>query len=218
MKVNSYKIGNATLNIYVMKVKNKLAPHVKYLSELNKRYIDMSPDEKKHYHQLRHKSLYTCKTEPINHKLNIDREKTPHHLYLKSLNKRYVDLAEDEMKQYCKIRRRFYYVKSKDLNIVDQKEKMRKWLRHQVKGRKIKNGYKTGTCSDWIKNAGCTRDEFITYIESLFTEGMTWDNWSYDGWHMDHIHPLSKGGTNHYTNLQPLWAADNLAKSNKLVH
>jgi hypothetical protein len=53
---------------------------------------------------------------------------------------------------------------------------------------------------------------------------MTWENWSPTGWHVDHIIPLSSGKTesellklNHYTNLKPLWAKDNLAKSNKIL-
>lgn len=71
--------------------------------------------------------------------------------------------------------------------------------------------------SSWIDNVGCTKDEFKAHIESQFVEGMTWDNWTVDGWHIDHIIPLAKGGTNHYTNLQPLWAKDNLSKSDKLI-
>ena len=61
---------------------------------------------------------------------------------------------------------------------------------------------------------------FQAYIESKFQEGMTWEN--YGQWHIDHIKPLSLATTeqevvelNHYTNLQPLWAIDNLKKSNK---
>ena len=63
-------------------------------------------------------------------------------------------------------------------------------------------------------------DFFISYIESKFTEGMRLDN--YGEWHLDHIKPLSNCGNysdilkyNHYTNIQPLWAKDNILKSNK---
>jgi len=61
---------------------------------------------------------------------------------------------------------------------------------------------------------------FQAYMESKFQEGMTWDN--YGQWHVDHIKPISLATTeqeiielNHYTNLQPLWAVDNIKKSNK---
>jgi len=55
-------------------------------------------------------------------------------------------------------------------------------------------------------------------------EKMTFDNHGYYGWHIDHIIPLSSAKTEkeiiklcHYTNLQPLWAEENLAKSNKIL-
>jgi hypothetical protein len=68
----------------------------------------------------------------------------------------------------------------------------------------------------WLKHVGCGKKEFIDHIESQFVEGMSWDNWTLDGWHLDHIIPVAKGGTNHYTNLQPLWAFDNLSKGAKV--
>jgi hypothetical protein len=64
---------------------------------------------------------------------------------------------------------------------------------------------------------GCSAEELKAHLESLFTEGMSWDN--YGEWHVDHIRPVSSFTAeeamqiNHYTNLQPLWAEDNLSKS-----
>ena len=62
------------------------------------------------------------------------------------------------------------------------------------------------------------------YIERQFLKGMTWENHSIDGWHIDHKIPLSSAKTEeellklfHYTNLQPLWSFDNLKKSNKIL-
>ena len=67
---------------------------------------------------------------------------------------------------------------------------------------------------------GCTSLELKQHLELKFTEGMNWDN--YGRWHVDHIKPISLATTeqeaiqlSHYTNLQPLWAEDNLKKSNK---
>lgn len=68
---------------------------------------------------------------------------------------------------------------------------------------------------------GCSAEELKSYIESLFLEGMTWQNHGQCGWHIDHIRPVSSFSAeeimqvNHYTNLQPLWALDNIKKSNK---
>ena len=77
----------------------------------------------------------------------------------------------------------------------------------------------------WNKNSktqkilGCDFPRFKSHIEELFQEGMSFDN--YGEWHYDHIIPLSTATCeddliklNHYTNIQPLWAEDNLRKSN----
>jgi hypothetical protein len=70
---------------------------------------------------------------------------------------------------------------------------------------------------------GCTLEELKIHLESQFKEGMNWGN--YGKWEIDHIFPLSKADlTNleeykkvfHYTNLQPLWKAENRSKGNKL--
>jgi hypothetical protein len=69
---------------------------------------------------------------------------------------------------------------------------------------------------------GCSLEEFRIHIENQWSEGMSWDNHSIYGWHIDHIIPLDHfikneedpWKANHYTNLQPLWAKDNLKKSN----
>lgn len=75
-----------------------------------------------------------------------------------------------------------------------------------------------------VKELGCSVQEAKQYIEAKFQPGMTWDNWGVHGWHLDHIKPLKSFDlTNpehikqvcHYTNLQPLWASDNLKKGAK---
>jgi hypothetical protein len=71
---------------------------------------------------------------------------------------------------------------------------------------------------------GCTIDELKAHIESLFKPGMTWANWSFRGWHLDHIKPLEFFDLTdpeqleqacHFTNLQPLWMSENLMKGRK---
>jgi hypothetical protein len=72
---------------------------------------------------------------------------------------------------------------------------------------------------------GCTPEFLKEYIEKQFIKGMEWSNHSVYGWHIDHIIPLSSANTEeeiyklcHYTNLQPLWAENNLKKSNKILN
>ena len=66
---------------------------------------------------------------------------------------------------------------------------------------------------------GCTIEHAREHLEKQFTEGMTWDN--HGEWHIDHIIPCASFDLSdpeqqkkcfHYTNLQPLWAKDNLIK------
>jgi hypothetical protein len=72
---------------------------------------------------------------------------------------------------------------------------------------------------------GCSPEFLKEHLEQQFTEGMSWDNHGLYGWHIDHKIPLSSANTEeeiynlcHYSNLQPLWAEDNLKKSNKILN
>lgn len=69
---------------------------------------------------------------------------------------------------------------------------------------------------------GCTIHEVAAHLERQFQPGMTWAN--YGNWHIDHIRPCASFDlTNeeeqkrcfHFSNLQPLWAGDNLKKSDR---
>lgn len=69
---------------------------------------------------------------------------------------------------------------------------------------------------------GCTTKFLKSYLEQRFKPGMTWQNYGPKGWHIDHVIPcasfdLTKAREQrrcfHYTNLQPLWAHENLLKS-----
>ncbi len=71
---------------------------------------------------------------------------------------------------------------------------------------------------------GCDRDFLVKWIESKFTEGMTWENHGNRGWHIDHIIPCASFDLSdieqqrkcfHFTNLQPLWAKENKIKGDK---
>jgi len=70
---------------------------------------------------------------------------------------------------------------------------------------------------------GYSLEDFKLHIESLFVDGMSWENWG--DWHAYHKIPVSKfdkevpvSTINSLDNLQPLWAFDNLSKSNKIIN
>jgi hypothetical protein len=86
--------------------------------------------------------------------------------------------------------------------------------------RVVKGGYKKGSA---VQDLGCSITQLKTHLKSKFQPGMTWDNYG-PIWHIDHIKPLSKFNLEnrrqllkacHYTNLQPLFAKENIAKYNK---
>jgi hypothetical protein len=71
---------------------------------------------------------------------------------------------------------------------------------------------------------GCSVSFLKGYLEEKFKDGMTWEN--HGEWHIDHIKPCASFNLLdqedqkkcfHYTNLQPLWAFENLSKGCKEV-
>lgn len=111
------------------------------------------------------------------------------------------------------------YYKNKYNNDINFK--LSRTLRARL-NKAIKNNQKAGSA---VSDLDCSIEEFKEYMESKFLPGMSWDNWSRDGWHIDHIRPLYEFDLTdeqqfkeacHYTNLQPLWAKDNLSKGNRL--
>ena len=85
----------------------------------------------------------------------------------------------------------------------------------------LRNKKKSATTE---KMLGCSYEFFKTYIQQKFPENMGWHNMG--EWHIDHIKPLASFDLNnveeqaiafHYTNHQPLWAKDNIAKGAKII-
>jgi hypothetical protein len=80
-------------------------------------------------------------------------------------------------------------------------------------------GFKKGSKTEVM--LGCNWGFLKIHIELQFTDGMSWENRHL--WHLDHEIPLSSAKDEaaliklcHYTNLQPLWAKDNLSKKDKM--
>jgi hypothetical protein len=69
---------------------------------------------------------------------------------------------------------------------------------------------------------GISPENLKEHISNQFKEGMSWEN--HGEWHIDHIMPLSSAKSEselynlfHYSNLQPLWASENMSKGNKIL-
>ena len=97
-------------------------------------------------------------------------------------------------------------------------ENMRSALNYTLKN--IKKPRRTWDIFDF------TLEELKTHLESQFVDGMIWEN--YGKWHVDHIIAIDFFEFDSVNdvefkmcwrldNLQPLWAADNLSKSNKII-
>lgn len=101
------------------------------------------------------------------------------------------------------------------------KHNMRARLHKAIKRAKTQ---KTSRYKDLI---GCDNQHLMKYLESLWLPGMTWENYGYgkDRWTVDHKLPCASFDLTdpeqqrkcfHYTNLQPMWWLDNLAKRDKV--
>ena len=138
--------------------------------------------------------------------------------------------------------KKYEYVKKRLLN-QQYKKQRNNWTREYETNRrktdtlfnlskKIRSRVKDSLkAKRWNKNTkfnfyiGCSLEHLKMHIEKQFQIGMTWENYNYYGWHLDHIIPLSSAKTVeelyklcHYTNLQPLWRIENQKKGSKHAH
>jgi hypothetical protein len=123
-------------------------------------------------------------------------------------------------KEYRQKNRKLLSEYEKNRRDVDPLFKTIRYVRNRINQYlKSKNFKKNSKSFDLV---GCSPMFLKEYIESQFTEGMSWELMG-EFIHIDHKIPLSSGKNEdeviklcHYSNLQPLWSKDNLRKSNKL--
>ncbi len=157
---------------------------------------------------------------------NSDKDKASKRKWREN-NKMYMSEYYQTNKNEISTYHKEYYIENKERiinNIKSYKVQYNKLNPHIIAHRAILGRY-----LKWIKSKkydrthtilGYSANELKTRIESLFKEGMNWEN--YDKWQIDHIKPVSKFSkdespsvVNALSNLQPLWKSENLTKGNK---
>lgn len=131
-------------------------------------------------------------------------------------NKERIDQYKQKKKKKLMAQHSAY---TKNKYLIDSLYRIKHNVRTRIYGALKRKGWsKVGKSSLLL---GCTYEQLQAHLESMFKEGMTWKNKG--SWHIDHIIPLASAKTEeeiyrlcHYTNLQPLWAKDNLSKGAKL--
>jgi hypothetical protein len=146
--------------------------------------------------------------------------------YQKEYKKNNLDKVIEQNKLYYNKNKeklnKLNYIRTKNRRKDDPIFKLRSNLNVRIRlFMKSVNIIKNNTTFDII---GCTSQFLKEHLENQFVGDMNWNNHGLFGWHIDHIIPLSSAKTEeelyklcHYSNLQPLWAEDNLKKSNKIL-
>ncbi len=150
----------------------------------------------------------------INRKKNYPKTKIRRESYLKEYRKKNREKISKRNLKYKDKRNEWTKKKRKTDLLFRIKTRIRKRLKKALKG-----NYKRGVTIDYL---GCSVQEFKDYIQAQFTDGMTWENYGYTGWHLDHIKPLGLFDlakeeeikkASHYTNFQPMWLKNHQEKS-----
>jgi hypothetical protein len=117
---------------------------------------------------------------------------------------------------------RCYHLSQRKYATEEEKKiaaRLRSRLTHAVRG-----DFKAGSA---VRDLGCSVAELKVRLENMWWPGMSWANYGHgdDKWNIDHIRPLWSFNLTkredvlvacHYSNLQPLWHVDNMAKGGKL--
>jgi hypothetical protein len=177
------------------------------IKEKHREYYNNNKDKIKSYYESRRAELLEYKKE--HRKKNKQK-------YSEN-DKRYRENNKEELK----ISKYEYKKERLKTNIEFKiKENLRNRVKSAIKYKSGDKAYKT------IVLIGCEVKYLINHLESKFLEGMSWDNYGLHGWHIDHIIPCAffdltdpeeQKKCFHYTNLQPLWAKDNIAKGKKII-
>lgn len=149
--------------------------------------------------------------------------------------KLYLSEASMDNDQYCLPCRQDKSQKYYQENKTEIIRKVRKWQKDNNYQSKSLSGRLRKRLKKLVKSTslrgnsliGCSPAEFRKHLESLWKEGMSWENYGYGSgkWVIDHIIPCATFNLEnekeakkcfHYTNMQPLWFEENEKKGDSL--
>ena len=208
-KINAYKKTWYLKNIEKIKEKKKIynIKNAEKLALAKKNYALKHKDKLKEYR----KQYYLKNAEKIRLKGMEYRKNNA--VIIKQRKKEYYSKPINKIKKNMTLNLRY----KKDLNF-------RISVNCRAYLKTIFRKYKHKKSATFRELLGCSIDDLKAHLKKQFKPGMSWNNHSYKGWHIDHIKPISSFNLEcplqqmacfHYSNLQPLWAYENLSKGAK---
>ena len=198
---------------YRDKKKDKIKEYSKLYREINKQaikykqkeYRQKNKDTIKERQKINSRRHYIKNCEIIKKKSLSFREINPgYHKEYRRKNKEYSNTYQKKRRRHDPLFKLIHNIRSRIYVFLNKKNILKNNSIHNI--------------------IGCSSEFLKEHLEKQFTDGMTWDLMGKDI-HIDHIIPLSSAKTEediyklcHYTNLQPLWAIDNLKKGAKLIY
>jgi len=190
--------------------------------------------DKKKYFENRERNIVNMRNYKKNNSKKIQEYYLQNQENYKQYRKSKKDLTKVYMKEYYlnNLEKRKKYLEStkqeRNLkrNISEKKRrnsdslfKLKIYVRNRIGFYLKKNTFTKR--NNTFKIVGCTPEDLKSYLEERFIGNMSWDN--YGEWHIDHKIPLSSANTEeelyklcHFTNLQPMWAVENIKKGAQL--
>jgi len=191
------------------KIKETLKKYYENNSDKNKETLKKYRKNNPEIFKVSQKKYYENNRDEINERIKKWRKNNPDKV--NETLKKYRKNNPDKIKKTRK--------KNKQIPKTKLSNSVRERIRNYLKLNNISKRNKT------FDLVGCNPQELMIHLENRFQDNMTWDNYGLYGWHIDHIVPLSSAKTEeeiyklcHYTNLQPLWAEENIKKSNKIIN
>ena len=206
-----YQEHKETAKEYYIKNKKKIKEYFKKYQQEHKEYYRICNKKYNTEHNERIK-----KDKKIYRQENIIKIKEYDKIYRENHKEEKIKYRQDHRKQAREYSNEYLNKKYKE----DTNFKIKTNLRNRLY-QALKKNFKSGHTLELL---GCSIKFLREHLEKQFKVGMNWDN--YGLWHIDHIRPCASFDFSkpeeqarcfNYTNLRPLWAKENLEKSDKII-